>query len=205
VSTARFLALIVSALFLAAAGTSAQQAADVGPEYAADGSLARPSDYREWIYLTSGLGMTYGPSAQGEGRSPMFDNVFVTPSAYRAFMRTGRWPERTMFVLEIRASEEQVSINTGGRTQGRVVAVEVALKDSARFPQTTWGYFDFGAGATAKASAPALPATARCYACHGEHAAVENTFVQFYPELMDVARRLGTVNKAYDPARKVTP
>jgi len=31
----------------------------------------------------------------------------------------------------------------------------------------------------------------------------ENTFVQFYPTLMEVARRLGTVKATYDPAHKV--
>jgi hypothetical protein len=204
-STARYLAAALGVLLLAASGATAQDIAEDGPEYVADGSLRRPSNYREWVYLTSGLGMTYGPAGQTEGRAPMFDNVFVTRAAYRDFMRTGRWPEKTMLVLEIRSAEEQVSINNGGRTQGRVVAIEVALKDSAKFRQTTWAYFDFSAGTTAKPTAQALPATARCYACHGEHAAVENTFVQFYPELMEVAKRLGTVNRGYDPARKVAP
>jgi hypothetical protein len=47
------------------------------------------------------------------------------------------------------------------------------------------------------------PPTASCYACHREHTAVENTFVQFYPTLLDVARRFGTVKSTYDPTRRV--
>ena len=34
-----------------------------GPEYTKDGKLSRPLNYREWIFLSSGLGMTYGPLA----------------------------------------------------------------------------------------------------------------------------------------------
>ena len=31
------------------------------PRYTADGQLILPSDYREWVFLSSGLGMTYNP------------------------------------------------------------------------------------------------------------------------------------------------
>jgi hypothetical protein len=107
-----------------------------------------------------------------------------------------------MFLLEIRRGEVNVSINNGGQTQGEVVALESAVKDTARFPDSGWGYFTFGRGG-ALASAPPLPATASCYACHGSNTAVENTFVQFYPTLFDVAKKMGTVKATYDPERKV--
>ena len=32
------------------------------PQFTADGQLVRPADYREWIYLSSGLGMNYNES-----------------------------------------------------------------------------------------------------------------------------------------------
>ena len=44
---------------------------------------------------------------------------------------------------------------------------------------------------------------ASCYACHATHTAVENTFVQFYPTLFEVAREKGTIKPTYDPNRKV--
>lgn len=67
-------------------------------------------------------------------------------------------------------------------------------KDEARFPHLhgQWAYFDFGR--EMKTQVEALPATARCYACHAENAAVDNTFVQFYPTLLDVAKKHGTLN-----------
>jgi len=176
-----------------------------GAKFSAAGALQRPLDYREWIFLSSGLGMTYGPTQPGTGEPRFFDNVFVNRDSYKAFMQSGRWPERTQFILEIRQSEQQASIDNGGQTQGgQVRAIEAAVKDTARFPGG-WGYFDFGSGDAPKAEVEALPQTARCYACHRDNTAVDNTFVQFYPTLMEAARRLGTVKATYDPQHKVSP
>jgi hypothetical protein len=187
-----------------AAGVSstAQTPAPEAPVFSITGQLARPANYREWVFVTSGLGMTYGSAQAAAGRSPRFDNVFVTPEAYRAFLRSGTWPDKTMFILELRAAEENVSINNGGRTQGAIVGIEASVKDLQRFPNGGWGYFSFdGAQGLADAAAP-LPATASCYTCHRTNTAVDNTFVQFYPTLFDVATRLGTVKATYDPAHK---
>jgi hypothetical protein len=179
---------------------SARQPSSDGPQYSESGQLRLPSDYREWVYLTSGLGMTYGPA--GSGKSPgNFDNVFVNREAYRQFVTTGRWPDKAMFILEIRSAESQVSINNGGHTQGRIIALEAAVKDPARFPDTTWAYFSFGSPPKLAASANRLPPSASCYGCHRQNAAVEQTFVQFYPTLMEVAVRLGTLNPGYTDKR----
>jgi hypothetical protein len=164
-----------------------------GPRYAADGRLLRPRDYREWVYVTSGLGMTYGPAEAAEGEEPRFDNVFVTRPAYREFLDSGTWPDGTMFILEVREARANVSINNGGRTQGDVLALEAAVKDRGRFPEGGWGYYSFDGPDGPLDSATALPTTASCYSCHRDKAAVDNTFVQFYPTLLDVARRHGTV------------
>ena len=51
-------------------------------------------------------------------------------------------------------------------------------------------------------SAAALPPTASCYACHSANTAVDNTFVQFYPELFAVAKAKGTIKATYDPSKK---
>ena len=67
-----------------------------------------------------------------------------------------------------------------GSSRARRVAVEAAVKDS-RLPDG-WGYFSFGDGS--EPSATAFPRE-RCFACHREHAAVDNVFVQFYPVLRD--------------------
>src|SRR5215469_3826321 len=85
-----------------------------GPEYTSDGKLIRPADYREWIFLSSGLGMTYGSTTNHE---PEFTNVFVSPAAYKAFLETGKWPDKTMFILEVRQPASHGSINKAGQYQ----------------------------------------------------------------------------------------
>ena len=180
---------------------AAQSRIGQGPTYSSSGQLTRPMDYREWIYVTSGLGMTYGP-AQPEGGHVMFDNVFVTPEAYREFLRSGTWPDKTMFVLEVRDADTNVSINNGGRTQGALMRMEASVKDRQRFPDGGWAYFSFDGPQGLAAAAAPLPPTAVCYACHRANTAVDNTFVQFYPTLFEVAKRLGTVKPSYDPAHK---
>jgi hypothetical protein len=163
------------------------------PEYNAAGQLVKPENYREWVFLSAGLGMTYGAPAAQARPNPPFDNVFVEPAAYRKFVETGGWPDKTIFALEIRESVSKGSINTAGQYQTGVIAVEFAVKDVARFPGE-WGYFAFRPSVT---SAAVLPQTASCYACHSQNGAVENTFVQFYPTLLEIARAKGTLRPSY--------
>jgi hypothetical protein len=166
------------------------------PRFGADNELARPENYREWIYLSSGIGMSYNAPANAAGNpNPPFDNVFVTPSAYRSFLQTGTWPEKTMFVLELRRSASEGSINKAGRFQQQLIGIEVEVKDSSRFPGK-WAFYEFGREA---ASAKPLATTAGCYSCHAQNGAVDNTFVQFYPTLIDIARQKGTFRETPNP------
>lgn len=162
------------------------------PEYTNDGELRLPADYREWIFLSSGHGMTYGPNTP-DRTAPLFDNVFVNPEAYRAFLETGRWPDKAMFVLEIRRAATEGSINKGGEFQQQVLFREIEVKDEARF-DGGWGFFEFSAD---EDTAALSPYDRDCYTCHRQNTAVENTFVQFYPTLMEVARAKGTVKQSY--------
>jgi len=146
-----------------------------------------PGDYREWVFLSSGLGMTYQPMA---GQSdPAFTNVFVNRSAYRSFLSTGTWPDKTMLLLEVRASVSKGSINKAGSYQSALIAIEGEVKDRAKFPGHGWTFFAFGKSSTGKM----LARTEDCYACHQEHGAVDNTFVQFYPALLEIAKQKETL------------
>ena len=194
--------IVLLSLALAVA-SGACQAAEPVLKFNDKGELARPADYREWVFLTAGLGMTYGPNAPRPGQPAPFSNVFVNPDSYREFMQTGKWPNGTMFILEIRGALENVSINNGGRTQGDVIAIEASVKDTARFPDGGWAYFGFDDRAGQKPAAAPFPRTATCYSCHSKNAAVEWSFTQFYPQQFEVAKRLGTVRADYDPNRKL--
>ena len=117
-------------LLLIAAATATAQA----PQFTKDNQLLLPANYREWIFLSSGLGMTYGPAAAAN-RTPRFDNVFVMPAAYRSFMATGKWPAGAMFALEVREAESKGSINNGGHFQSGLVAVDPRGREASLEPK----------------------------------------------------------------------
>ena len=167
-------------------------AADVvgAPQFAADGKLVRPAGYRKWAYLSSGYGMSY---SQTPGDHLMFTNVFVTPSSYDYFVEHGAWPDKTMFVLEVYGSASKGSINKNGNYQNEFMGLDVEVKDEKRFADK-WAYFGFDAK---EASAEATkPGKNDCWNCHEQNAAVEHSFVQFYPELLRIARDKGTIKAA---------
>jgi Cytochrome P460 len=162
------------------------------PEYASAGELKLPENYRQWTYLTTGFDMSYSPTAMQMDHH-MFDNVFVNPEAYSAFLANGTWPDKTMLVLENRMAEGKGSINQRGNFQGTgVMGVEIHVKDEARFPGK-WAFFIFDNAKTAKM----VPTDMACYSCHAEHGAVDTTFVQFYPTLLHVAKAKGTLSAGY--------
>lgn len=174
---------------VAAISLTAQSTSSAAPSYTADNRLVFPADYREWVFLSSGRGMTYGPSANPNG-PPLFDNVFVSPHSYREFMKTGKWPDKSVFVLEIRRAASEGSINKGGEFQKDLAGIEVEVKDTSKFPETNgWGFFEFG---NSREPAKLLAKNQSCYTCHATNGAVEQTFVQFYPTLIDIAKAHGT-------------
>lgn len=170
-----------------------------GPRFNPAGELLPPTDYRTWRYVTSGYAMGYGPVAQAAAAAGVrvFDTVFVAPAAHDEFMATGVWPESTMFVLELRTAEGEGSIVTDGQFQSELDGLEAAVKDRTRFA-SGWGYFAFptDAGGPTGPAEP-QPQDSACNDCHAEHAAVENTFTQFYPTLFAAARAKGTVRQDF--------
>lgn len=184
------LGIVLAVLASAALFSRAQSNPPSEVRYTSDGHMLRPANYREWVYLSSGLGMSYSPQGMNMGQPP-FDNVFVTPAAYRAFVQTGTWPDKTAFVLEVRASESKGSINQQGHFQGKVLGLDVHVKDARRFPGK-WAFFNFQAS---DGSAAMIPVSRDCYSCHEQHGVVDTTFVQFYPTLLQIAREKKTLKQ----------
>src|SRR5579871_3207227 len=83
------IAMVAAPVYLREYATPSSPSPSVGPEYTGAGEMKLPEHYRDWVYLTTGFDMSYSPGAQADHH--MFDNVFVNPEAYRAFMETGRW------------------------------------------------------------------------------------------------------------------
>src|SRR5580692_5682312 len=135
------------------------------PQYDAKGQLLRPDDYREWMFLSAGYGMNYSPAP---GSHEMFTNVFVQRWAYQDFLKSGKWPERSMFVIDERAAESKGSINEQGHFQADLTGLVVEVKDTTRNPDK-WAYYGFEPNAR---TAEAMPKD-KCWSCHDQHAAVE--------------------------------
>ena len=198
--------ILVGALAIAVAGgltaAAVSQAAPEAPavSYTPDGKLNFPKDYRTWVYLSTGLDMSYSERT-GEVGQHAFDNVFVNRAAYDAYQKTGAWPDKTIFMLEARLGTSRGSINKAGVYQGNVAGMEAHVKDTARF-KSGWAFFPFGGGVT---TSQALPQTSGCNNCHEQHGAVDTTFVQFYPTLQAKAAEMKTYSAAYLAEEAVKP
>jgi hypothetical protein len=178
--------LALSCMVLAALVFAAPHPDNDRPQYTKGGELVRPDNYRDWVFLSSGFGMNYSPAA---GTPDMFSNVFVPQWAYREFVQSGRWPDKTLFVVEERMAQSRGSINKHGNFQTDFVGLGVEVKDSALSEK--WAYYTFASNRTAAAN----PRQA-CFSCHEQHAAVEHTFVQFYPTLKPLAKKFGTYRQS---------
>ena len=186
---ALFGGLLAASLVLQPGLSRTPENAGAGPQFTADGKLLRPEGYRRWVFVSSGFGMSYNANAGGNG-APAFTNVFVTPSAYDYFLANGKWPDKTMFVLEVYGSTSRGSINQHGSYQENFQGLDVEVKDESRFPDK-WAYFGFSA--SQEASQAESPGKNDCWNCHDKNAAVEHSFVQFYPELLKLAKEKGTI------------
>ena len=183
--------LIVTAALVLHPEKTANASSANAPVYTQTGEMLPPTNYREWIFLSSGIDMSYTAKPAG---MTMFDNVFVNPEAYRSFLATGIWPDKTVIVLEPREARSNGSINQHGHYQGAdVMGIEVHVKDEARFAGK-WAFFDFDKP-TSKGTL--IPQGASCYTCHTAHGAVDTTFVQFYPTLLPVAKEKQTFSAEF--------
>lgn len=179
-------------IFILLAAAQVSSAAEP-PQYTADNHLVVPKDYRSWIFLTSSLDLNYNRAVPGAGtQRSLLDNVFVNPSAYAEFVRTGTWPDGTVLVKENRLAASAGTISRSGKYQTQVASMELHVKDQKRFPGG-WAFFVTDGKQPAQYVAP----PAACYSCHKEHGAVDNTFVQFYPTLLPIATAKGTLASGY--------
>lgn len=176
---------------LTAAAFARAQSEPPAVNYTPDGKLIFPKDYRSWIYLSSGLDMSYSDRT-GDVSQHAFDNVFVDRASYAAYLKTGTWPDKTIFVLEARLGASRGSINKAGVYQTDVAGREAHVKDTTRF-KSGWAFFP----SNGEAPTSPLAQTSACNRCHEQHAAVDTTFVQFYPTLLPKAVEMKTLSAAY--------
>ena len=153
------------------------------------GAVKRPGNWREWVFVGSPL----TPNGLNGGAAPFpeFHNVYVEPSAFEHYERTGEWAEGTQIAKELVLVRQNNNAENGstaevsgvGYQQGEFQGLELAVKDNGRFGDMPggWAYFSFGHKAEPyETSAEAFPAE-NCNACHEASADTDFVFAQFYP------------------------
>ena len=182
----------------AASAPVAQTPSSDEPRYAPGGDLLLPTGFDTWVFVGSNLGLSYSSDAAAAAsapppRAPMqqFHNVAINRAAYDYFLANGRFPDRTVLVMQVfeAADKEPRGVLVSGVFDGRRVGLEVAVKNASRpdGKTTPWAYYNFtdpSDRTKVLASAKAFPDEA-CANCHALHASIDNVWVQFYPTLRD--------------------
>ena len=175
------------------------------PQYDEKGALIAPGDFRTWIFVGADLSPRYkSPLPDPEAKKDQcaaivnendnagpgaFHNIYINPESYRAYLKTGQFPDPTMLAMEVFDAEERDAkgVLASGQFEGQRTSIEVAVKDSRRpGGGVPWAYYAFDLDEQGKPSRPARAREDRsCYNCHLKHASVDNVWVQFYPVLRD--------------------
>lgn len=154
------------------------------PKYTADGKLIRfPAEvYREWIFV--GTPVTPNDLNGGDASFPEFHNVYINPSAWREWKKTGKYPDGTVLIKELTTVGAKQAPSGNGYFEGEFRGLEHAVKDSKRFPAEAkgWGYFTFGHKYPLAKEAELKPVSS-CGHCHVATAADDMVFTQYYPVL----------------------
>ncbi|REK17916.1 MAG: cytochrome P460 [Planctomycetota bacterium] len=146
-----------------------------------EGHLLRPTGYREWIYV--GTPLTPNDMNHPQAAFPEFHSVYIHPDAYRAYRKTGAFPDRTAIVKELASVGSKQASSGNGYFMGEFTGLEVAIKDQTRFADEpgNWAYFSFGHAYPLAHTAQAQ-ATTSCNTCHAT-ANEDYVFTQYYPVL----------------------
>lgn len=162
-----------------------EEAGMPAPKYTEKGRLIRPEGYREWMFVGASMGMGYSDAPKGR---VSYHNVYIQREAYKQYTATGKFPDKTMMVMEVLQVGKSESINKTGSFESSPIGIEVSVKDEKRFPEK-WAYFNFiGEGDKPMADSSAFRKD-QCWNCHNEHAAVDNVFLQFYPVLREARKQ----------------
>ena len=130
-------------------------------------TLVRPDGYQRWIRVSP------GPSEAASNGLPAGDRVYINPSSYREYAKTGRFPDGTVLVWEPTVPQPNVAGATPHATSATLL---VSVKDTAKF-EDGWAFFDFSSTAgSAPRKARALPESSGCLTCHRQSAMNDPVF-----------------------------
>ena len=161
-----------------------------GPKWAKNGELQLPTDYHSWVFLGSPL--TPHALNGGEAGFPEYHNVYIHPEAFKAYRKTGQFPEGTVLLKELQLTrpgthDDGSRIEASGRGYFPAArnGIDISVKDSKRFKDTNgWGFFNFGHHAPPYAKTAAAAPKEACAGCHITNAD-DMVFKKFYAPILD--------------------
>ena len=158
--------------------------------FTADGKMQLPTGYRRWVFV--GAPLTPNGLNNGMANFPEYHHVYVEAQNVDAYLKTGTFPEGTVFVKEL-TRVLNPTFPDGSRTEpsgrgyfnGEFNGIDVTVKDSKRFSKTNgWGFFTFGHHPQPYDQTAAEKTVTECAGCHIANVAkTDMTWVQFYPLL----------------------
>ena len=91
--------------------------------------LLLPANYRSWVVVAAdSVGLPK------HAHKHLVSKLYVEPSSYESFTKTGAWPNKTVIVMELLNSKP---VQKG---QCNVMGLEAAVRDDTGFPET-WSYY----------------------------------------------------------------
>lgn len=166
------------------------QAPKSSAEFTSDGKLKLPVGFRRWVFV--GAPLTPNALNDGAANFPEFHHVYVEAENLDAYLKTGTFPEGTVFVKEL-TRVLKPTFPDGSRTEpsgrgyfnGELNGIDATVKDSKRFAKTNgWGFFTFGHHPMPYAETASEAPASECAWCHTANVAkTDMTWVQFYPIL----------------------
>jgi hypothetical protein len=157
-----------------------------------DGQVKLPVGFRKWVFV--GAPLTPNGLNNGMANFQEFHHVYVEQKNVDAYLKTGTFPEGTVFVKELTRLLAPM-FPDGSRTEpsgrgffnGELNGIDMTVKDSKRFAKTNgWGFFTFGHHPMPYAKTAAQASITECGGCHVANVAkTDMTWIQFYPLLRD--------------------
>ena len=154
--------------------------------------LPDPAVFRKWVFL--GAPTTPNGLNNGKANFPEFHHVYVEEKNLDAYLKTGVFPEGTVFVKEL-TRVLSPKFPDGSRTEpsgrgffnGEFNGIDMTVKDSQKFAKTNgWGFFTFGHHPLPYEEWAAEAPASECASCHQTYVSkTDMTWIQFYPILRD--------------------
>lgn len=156
------------------------------------GNITLPSDFRaRWVHLGTWVATSKvpipGAAAEQTSPGPGLHEVYTQPESVKAYKKTGKWPDGTALVMEVRAIQWD-DVPTGHvMYAGEGAQWFIMVKDTkGRFKNNPnwgegWGWALFKADAPKKNVSPNYKND--CLGCHEVAKETDWVFVHGYPTL----------------------